>query len=483
MKKIRLILSVFFAITLILGCTKDFEEINTDPNNSNVIPGDLLLGTTQRVYMNIMHGVLSGAGGDMGAVWAQLWTKVQYNDEERYVPRRGVIDGIWSNTYASVISEAKAMEELAIADGNTNLQAAAKIMQASCYQFLTDLYGPIPFTEAVTPGLLQPVYDDESTVYEGIIQMYSDAATLLQSGSGTIVAASDLFYGGDTSKWLKLANSLKFRALMRISSTRSVGSELQALVNTNNLMSSNSDNAQVNYLPAEPDANPIYELISFGSRLEYKINSALTDVMEALNDPRLEVYAEPNASGDIVGKPSGFGNQTPLPNEDLGYTYANISGLGDFYLNPELPGVLMSYYELKFLMAEAANEGLIAGGLSAAENHYFDGISASFEFNDIGDSAASYIAQDGISLDSQADARLKIGTQKWISLFAQGFEAWTEVRRTNIPILTPAAEGRISQIPSRYFYPTTGVSLNKTNYEAAASSIGGDELTSPLFWQ
>ncbi|WP_289044678.1 SusD/RagB family nutrient-binding outer membrane lipoprotein [uncultured Olleya sp.] len=481
MKKIKITLLSLLTILTIVGCTRDYEEINTDPNNPVEIPGHLLLGTTQRVYMNVMHGVLGGAGGDMGAIWAQLWTKVQYNDEERYVPRRDVMDNIWTSTYTSVISEAKAMEELAIAEGNTNLQAAALIMQASGYQFLTDLYGPIPFTQAINTEILKPSYDDEETVYNGIINMYTQAANLLSNGTGTITASSDLFYGGDTTKWLKLANTLKFRALMRISSTRNVSSELQALVNSGNLMTSNDDNAEVSYLTNQPDANPIYELIDFGSRLEYKINSLLVDFMTTSNDERLNVYAAENASGDIVGKPAGLGDQTPLPNEGLGYTYSNISGLGDFYLNPELPGVLMSYYELKFLMAEAANEGLISGGLSTAETHYFDGITASFEFNEI--SPATYLAQPGLVFANQNDARQKIGEQKWVSLFAQGFEAWTEVRRTNIPALTPALEGDINEVPSRYYYPTTEASLNQNNYNAASSSIGGDELISPLFWQ
>ncbi len=482
MKKLKIIVCAIIGLFTVISCTKDFEELNTDPNNASVIPGDLLLGTTQRVYMNVMHGVLGGAGGDMGAIWAQLWTKVQYNSEERYVPRRGVIDNIWNTTYSSVISEAKAMEDLAIADGNTNLQAVSIIMQATGYQFLTDLYGPIPFTESLQPGNLKPVYDDETTIYEGIIQMYTDAANLLSNGSGQITASSDLFYGGDTSKWLKLANSLKFRALMRISSTRSVNTELQALIDDGNLMTSNEDNAQVNYLPAQPDANPIYELISFGSRLEYKVNELLVDRLITLDDPRLEVYVAPAESdGEFRGKPSGFGDETPLPNEGLGYTYSNISGLGEFYLSPELPGILMTYYELKFLMAEAANEGYISGGLAGAETHYFDGIVANIDFNQV--SSTDYIAQPGLGFANQTDARTKIGEQKWISLFAQGFEAWTEVRRTNIPLLTPAAEGEINQIPSRYYYPTTEVSLNKDNYNTAAAAIGGDELTSPLFWQ
>lgn len=482
MKNIKLIVFVLLSLTIATtSCTKDFEELNTDPNNPVAIPAHLLLGGTQRILMNVQYGVLGGAGGDMGAVWAQQWTKVQYNDEERYVPRRSVIDNIWNTTYSSVVSESDAMYNLAVEEGNESLQGAALVMKAASFQFLTELYGPIPFSEAIQPGILKPVYDDESTVYQGVIDMYTQAANLLSSGNGSIVASSDLFYGGDTSKWVKLANSLKFRALMRISSTTNVGSQLQALVNGGNMFTSNADNGQLAYLAAQPDANPIYELIVYGARPEYKVNSLLVERMEALNDDRLEVYAAPNASGEILGKPAGYGNQTTLPNEALGYTYANISGLGDFYLDPELPGVLMSYSQLCFLKAEAANEGLISGGTPQALNYYLDGINASFEFNGI--SAAAYTAQPGLSFTTQSDARTKIGEQMWLALFGQGFEAWTEWRRTNIPAMQPAIEGAINEIPSRYFYPTNEVSLNSDNYAAASQSIGGDELTSSLFWQ
>ncbi|UGU14466.1 SusD/RagB family nutrient-binding outer membrane lipoprotein [Sinomicrobium kalidii] len=478
MKKI---LYVLFSLIMITGCDKDFEELNTDPNNPVALPAHLLLGGSQRIYSNVLYGVLGGAGGDMGAVWAQTWTKVQYNDEERYVPRRGVIDNIWDTMYSDVISEANAMYSLAEAEGNANLQAISLIIQASGFQFLTELYGPIPFTEAMDPNILKPVYDNEATVYEGVIDMYTQAANMLSTGGGEVVASSDLYYGGDITKWKKLANSLKFRALMRISSTRDVSAELQALINGGQMFTSNADNAQVSYLPNQPDANPIYELIDFGARPEYKVNSALVEMMESLNDPRLEVYAAPNADGDIMGKPAGYGNQTTLPNEALGYTYANISGLGEFYLNPELPGTIMSYAQLSFLKAEAANEGYISGGTAQALVYYNEGIQASFEFNGL--SASTYLAQPGIGFTTQADAREKIGQQLWLALFDQGFEAWTEWRRTKIPALEPAAEAAINQIPSRYYYPTTEVSLNKDNYDSGAQRLGGDELTSPLFWQ
>ena len=122
MKNLKLIILTFLTVAIFTGCDTKFEEVNTDPNNSTELPAHLLLGYSQRFYTNTIHGVLGGAGGDMGAIWAQLWTKVQYNDEERYVPRRGVMDGIWSNLYATVASEASQMSRLAEIEGTPDFK-------------------------------------------------------------------------------------------------------------------------------------------------------------------------------------------------------------------------------------------------------------------------------------------------------------------------------------------------------------------------
>ena len=478
MKKINIILYTFLSFAIFTGCDEGFEELNVDPNNSTAVPAHLLLGGPQRIYMNTMYS--AQYGGDMGACWAQQWSKVQYNDEARYEPRRGVIDNIWSTMYASVISESKAMYNLAEAEGNNSLKGAGLIMQAVGYQTLVDFYGPVPFTESIDGSILQPAYDDEAVVYAGIISMLTEANALLATRTGSITSSSDLFYGGDVTKWMKLANSLKFRALMRISkSSGNQNSELQALMGK--MFTSNADNAQLIYLGASPDANPIWETIVDGNRAEYKINSKVVEILTDLNDGRLEVYAGVNASGDIVGKPSGFGAQTTLPNEGLGYTYSNISPLGDKYLEATLPGVLMSYSQLSFLIAQAANEGFISGGITSALDWYKNGIASSFEFNDL--DATSYLAQSNIIFSTKADATEKIATQEWISLFGQGFESWTEWRRNKIPALSPAAEAIITEIPSRLFYPTTEPSLNKASYDSGVSIIGADQLTSSLFWQ
>lgn len=480
MKKVKYLLLAFMAVVTVASCDTDFAEVNTDPNNPTDIPAHLLLGNILRTSQNILYAMQYG--GDMGGGWAQHWTKVQYNDEMRYIPRRGVIDNLWDVMYASVISDAKTMEQLAEAEGNQNLQGVALILQAYGYQTLTDLYGPIPFTEANDPTITQPAYDSGEVVYQGVLEMLRQASELIAAGNGNIPASSDLIYGGDVNQWEEFANSLRFRALMRISDANvegvNVSSELQALMNSD-MFDSNLDTAELIYLENAPDANPIYETVVFGNRPEYKVSEPLVDLLSSLNDPRLEIYAAPAESdGAIRGKPAGYRD---LPNEELGFTYANISGIGDFYLDPTLPAVLMSYAQLQFLKAEAANEGLISGGTAQALEYYREGIRASFAWHGL--DATAYLEQPILDFTTQADARAKIARQEWLALYGQGFEAWTEWRRTGFPALVPAIEGDINEIPSRLYYPTTENSLNIANYQEAVNLLeDGDALTSPIFW-
>ena len=144
MKKISILFVALIGL-FSASCDKDFETVNIDPNNPTAVPSHLLLGNIIRVNQNVIYGMQQG--GDMGMCWSQQVSKVQYNDEERYIPRRAAIDGVWSSLYASVISDAKSMYTLAEAEGNTNIMGISLVLQANAYQILTDLYGPIPYTE------------------------------------------------------------------------------------------------------------------------------------------------------------------------------------------------------------------------------------------------------------------------------------------------------------------------------------------------
>lgn len=475
--KILKYLSLFvIAIAFVATCTSNFEEINDDIDNPTSIPSDLVIGTIVRGMANTMYSTFNGA--EAGMTWAQHEAMIQYNDPERYKPRITTMDGVWRNFY-TYASNADKMYELAEAEENDANMGVALVLKAYSFHILTDLYGDIPYTEALlgsTEGNFKPVYDEQETVYTGIIETLDMAIAKLSTGNGTTSSSMDIVYNGDSSKWLKYAYSLKFRALMRISGKVAVGSQLQSIVNSGMLFSSNSDEAKLVYLSNSPNANPLFESIVEGAREEHKMNATFIDFLIANDDGRLPVYAQEAANGGYVGKPSGY-SATPVD----GFGYDDVSSFGAKYLLPEAPAYFVSYTELLFLMAEAAHKTLISGGETAAEMYYNSAIENSFAENGVAGEYAAYISQ-GTVVYSTGDAMKRISEQKWVTLFSQGFEAWTEYRRTGYPVLELAIDAYTTEIPSRYKYNSDESSLNGANYNAAISSQGPDELITPIWW-
>jgi len=308
MKNIIKRYSVYLSLIALIavGCDAGFDEINQNPNNPLNISPNLLLGQIEKSTVDLTYSTFNG--GDMGACWSQQLSKVQYNDEERFNPRQGSIAGVWNGIYASIISDANSMYKLADAEGNNNLKGVALVLQSYGYLLLTDLYGDIPFTEAMQAeqGLISPIYNTQEEVYNGVFEMLDNAAALLGTG-GTIEATTDLVYGGDANNWERFANSLKFRALMRISKKMNVSSQLQALIDGGNLFTGNGNEAKFAYQVENPNANPIYETVVFGTRNEWKVCNIFVDQLVNTNDPRLPQMVD-DLDDDLVyrGKPSGI---------------------------------------------------------------------------------------------------------------------------------------------------------------------------------
>lgn len=468
-------------LLLFLQSCSDFEKVNTDPNSPVNIDAHLLL-------TNILFSITSDeatigqgtydmfVGGDMGGGWSQQWCKTQYNDEERYIPRNGVVRTFWNTMYYRVLTNSNNMAKLAEKADNKNLQGIGLVLKAYGFAMLTDVYGDIPFSEALSAesGILLPKYDRQEDVYTGILSLLDNASGLIGPGNGEVPASSDIMYGGDVSKWKKFANSLKFRCLMRIADKKpSVASQLQTLAAANDMFTSNDDEAKYSYLESTP--NPIYNTVIGSNRIEYRVGKPLVDLLESLGDPRLPIYAEKTVSdGTYKGKPAGY-----LDPSTAGITNKNTSGIGNFYLRKDLPAFLMSYSELQFLMAEARQKGYISTG--TVQQYYEEGVKANFEFNGLSASAAaSYLS--GLGAFVPVSALTQIGNQKYIALYSQGMEAWIEWKRTRIPNLTPAIDGRISTIPFRFTYPDNEPTINKANYDAAVAAQGPDLLETKIWW-
>jgi hypothetical protein len=474
MKKL-LILGVLIGLT-VTSCTKDITDNNVDPKSPESVPAGTLFSNAEKNLGDLMTEVSSGR--NLLKVWGQHWTETTYNDEANYdIIGRDPSESFWIGLYTEVLEDLKsaraAIAEDALLNDETraNQLAIIDIIEVYSYQTLVDLNGDVPYTDAlnVTENL-SPVYDDAATIYGKLISRISqDVSTLAQGGSS--FGSADIYYGGDVAKWSKFANSLKLRLGMRIADVNaSLASTTVSSAFAAGVMESADDSAIIYYEASSPNTNPLYDLFVLNGRAgDYVAGKTSVDYLLSVNDPRIDDFFDENVDG-YVGGVIGADNSYP--------GFSHIAP--ELTLEPTAPGAILEYFEVQFFLAEAVKRGFIAGD---AKMFYDEAVTASIvKYNGTAGEAATYLAQPGVAFDS-ANWEQLIGTQKWIALFNNGFEAWTEWRRLDHPdFLVNSAKTDLS-VPLRIFYPLNETALNKANYDAAVQNIGGsDDLFSPLFW-
>ncbi len=467
------------------SCTKDFEEINTNNNSPVKVTPQLLLPDIQRDVMNNLLGEAWGIGN----IVIQHTAKNQFVNEDRYL--WGEINGIWNTNY-NKLRDVQNLIQLAEETGDVGTKAVGLTLRAWMFSLITDAYGDIPYSEAIKAkaGIYYTKYDSQEAVYNGILNDLREANQLMSTASGKV--GGDLIYGGDLTKWRKLANSLRVRYLIRISNKKSPATELAQIISSaaqNPLMTSNSDNGVYTYLAAAPDQFPQFSNRS-GSFNEFRASKVLLDTLKTLEDPRMTIFFRPTPATEGSANPV----YTGIPNglDDVtSQTYAggqqNHSRIGSLYYENSITtegikiakGVVMTYAELQFLLAEAAAKGWIQGDVNA---YYTKGIESSFALYGL-NVPVGYLDRSEVKLSGSKDADLqRIGFQKWISSFFQGMEAWFDWRRTRIPALKPAVSNQNNnKIPVRFIYPISEQALNGTNRAEAVARQGGDDINT-LMW-
>ena len=508
----RKIINYFAATLLVLlffspGCTKDFEQINTDPNSPSIAqaaPGMLLTQAIESMTDRVHEIFL---GHEMGSCWVQHMAKVQYPDEDRYVPRMSVINNTWTSFYSANGYDIQNVYNIGIKTNNTSYQAVALIMKSYIVSVLTDEFGDVPYTEAflgsdVKP-ILSPKYDTQESIYAALLANLDEANTLLDGSSPEI--SGDILYGNDLKLWKKFANSLRLRLLMRRSDRVSPTADITAIVNnpvTYPIFTSNADNAALKYLGSAPNNNPINE--NRKTRDDHRVSKTLIDLMYTNNpfvDWRVTVYANPAAdSKDYVGLPNGM-TSTAAANY-LGNGLSQTSKIGNYFSAADAPGMLMSYSELQFILAEAVQRNFLTGALTA-QAYYTEGIAASYKqyggqiiasskaqfgaptvpatWTTIDLFIANYMANYGAW--STTNPLKKIYIEKWIAMFDQGLQSKFEWNRTNTPNLVPAVSGQNGgKIPVRAYYPSDESGRNPTNLAEAIARQGADDLNTRVWW-
>jgi len=457
MKKIFLFLAVIIAFT---GCERNFEEINTNPNDPTEVPA------TNVLLSAITSGLSRVQGASMNMTYAGLWVqhyaKIQYIDEGWYSYRADAIDAHWTGLYAGPLFDLQDIINRST-DATPNMKGAAMVMKAYYMSVITDLWGDVPFSEALLGNgaepELTPVYDSQESVYAGLIAMLGEAAGMFDAGADDL-GAGDVIYMGDVSKWEKLANSLRVRLLVR-TSDRNPGALAEAgtIITSQPVMMDNSDNARLDFIGDAVYSNPLYDNSVYQGRNDHAVSLTLTDMMNAggfstVMDPRLPIYANANDNGVYAGQPSGTAEPT-----DFGL----ISQIGDaFRATPDAPVFMMTYSEFLFLCSE----------VSGSKQMYLDAIAASHDQH--GATAdPTFLADADAAYDANPTEAL--GNQKWVALYGNGVEAYSEWRRLDFPNTIVEVPGSVypgQGVPDRFPYASTENLTNGTNRTAAIASQG-----------
>lgn len=395
-------------------------KLNVNPNTPETAAYTVVLPTIQAGMAYVM-------GGDFGrytSVLNQQNTGVdrQHLGIYNYQFTESDINNAWGTMYTGPLNDLAILIERAKADGAPHYQGVFQVLMAYGMVTMTDLWGDIPYSQALTGATNpEPAYDTQESIYTAMNAMLDDAIKNLgQATSNLKPGSDDLMYGGKTASWIKAANSLKARMAIHLAKRNSQAASA-ALAAVAAGIAANADDLQFKFGALETEANPWYQFITQRDG-DLTFGEKLSSIMMATKDPRAGVYAVADSAGAVSGT------------SRLGALYASIGS----------PVPFLTYTEMKFIEAEAQNR---LGNAPAAHAAYVDAIKASLARSGVAAGAVTeFLTQvdpgvSGLTLEN-------IMTQKYVAMYSQP-ESWSDVRRTGFPALTPVTG---SAVPRRFPY-------------------------------
>jgi hypothetical protein len=467
---------IFFISLLSLGaCKKDLTSLNLETKRPAEVPAPTLFAYATKQYVDAATS--ASVNTNVFRFTVSHWAMVTYQDEAQYdFFTRAIPQAWWTTMYTRVIQNLgnSALiinsDNLLAADVKANQLAIIDIMQVLAYSTLVNSFGDIPYSQAMNPQNLFPKYDDAKTVSLDLLNRLNRDITALKTSSAGFAATQDLLFQGNIAKWVTFANTLRMQQAMIIADADNTTAKAAVEASDAGAISSAADNASFAYLAGAPNQNPLFVDIVTGGRGDYTAAEDLVNALKNLSDPRLTQYFTTNAAGEYVGGVVGQVNTASAVSKPAPKLYA-----------ADAPTLLLDYVEAEFYRAEAVERGYAVSG--SAATHYNNAVTASILYwGGTAEQATAYLATPAVNYATAAGTwKQKIGTQKWIALYNRPFNAWTELRRLDFPAVTPPV-GAKSGFPNRLTYPANEQQLNGTNYTAASTAIGGDVVTTKLFW-
>lgn len=498
------------------SCDKDFERVNTDPIN--------IIGTTPEKLLApaLVNTVTANMMRNRNFTNELMQVTVSISDGDgtvmRYDFRRTWSDYLWNIWYVQ-LKNFKDVYELAAQPENQNssYQGISLICQAWVFSMLTDTYGDVPYKQSGQgkDGIMEPAFDRQKDIYEDLFKKLEEANTLLNAGS-PITPLSDPVYRGNIASWQKFGNSLYLRLLLRISGKTEVSAsaiaKIKEIVDTQAskypVMSSNAESATLKWsgeAGVGAYVNPYVNGIRVQDFRTPAMCSFFIDRLRDWQDPRVDISTYGDNSVCRIGiNPTGTG-MSGVPS---GYVIGGAAVKASYFYSSDqevggkaagarslqqsaLAGIIMNYAELQFILAEAAAKGWISGN---PETYYKKGIASAINywvpaFTDNTESPVFKKYYDEADIEwnpalTESGKMEQIHVQKYYAMFLVDMQQWFEYRRTGHPVL-PKGPGLKNNgvMPARMTYPVYVQSANPTNYRAAVSAQGEDEIFTNVWWQ
>ncbi len=505
----RNINKIFLIAGLALGiasCKKNWLDVNTNPNNPTQSETPLVFSNAVNTSVGTVIPTTGSTGNtliaqEMSAYWCGHWAQSSSYQVSAPLMQYVFTNATW--TYWTNWYDNLTDYEYVIANSGADPAFAgfSKVMKALVYQRLVDFYGDVPFKQAHQPATFpRPAYDNAEAIYTDLIVLLDGAVADINAAPSVngVNKKQDIVFNGDKAKWVRLANTVKMRILMRQSRIASKAAYITAEVNkviAGGGVLKAGEIAFVNpgYISGTAGKNnPIYNQWGFtengatatGSQ-RTKVSQYLINTLKPINDFRFSTIAapiagaNPNSAASYVGAPLGI--------NDPNYVSARTSSLGENVIKEgemTRPVCLISAAEAQFLMAEATFLFPTINTTTTAEDFYIAGVTESFLQNTFeAVDATDYMAQNlnNVTYASSTNKLNAIMFQKWIALANfDGIEAWAEQRKSNVP--ADAAVKTIGQTtapnaPVRLPYPLVEISTNAANVPQ-----GINVYSNRLFW-
>jgi hypothetical protein len=474
-------------LSLGLAACKDFLDVNTNPNAAENANIEIRLPS---LITQFIHSSYYGETSLWGSEWTQQFSfnrdNRSYGQVQRYEISENTGSSAWDYLYSRPAAGANSMVRDATGATDGYYRGLGYLFRAWTFQILTDHWGPVPYTQAFDPTIREPKYDDQKVVYDGILKDLDSAVALLSATSGRRPTNNDLLFGGDVTKWAKLARFLQARANLRISAssgedkTARANKALTALAGA---LTGNADDADFIYTGGSGARSPLYTF--FELRGTFVAAQTMVEALKARSDPRIGIMFTAVPYDSIRGAGTARVVYPAKPNTFVGmqegqstFNDSTVSWIGSYYSGDTTRLNVVSYADQKFTEAEAR---LIASGAAAADVPYRDGIRAHMQKLGVPAAAISAYVNAQPALNTLTNPLEEIITQKWIANFLK-VEPWDDWRRTGYPKLTPVANALLPNIPQRIRTPGSELSNNINQVTATGIPTGLEGMMVKVWW-